>query len=347
MNAFNHFITLAENTLNAINRLVTGNGDAANFMNTLIGYTNEIKSRNTVYSGSRIGMHAEELSKSDPWQAVRLIDSYCRRPMPGQATGELNKWIAAGALGQIIEAGLNESTPNIDKMMEEFSGRWERTFSSIQDQQRANVEAQSSTSATFAEELGAAHSNLATLKSQNEKAIIDGAAQIDAFRKTYNAELALRAPTTYWSAKQRGHWKVAALWSLGFLVLAALAACLIGHVWGLTAAPYFVPVLPGKAPLPVPSYGALLPAVAAAFISVWVLRIVSRQLLVHFTLASDAGERVAMVQTFLALMQIPEHVREEDRILILSSLFRPSTRSDDDATPPNWFDLIMQRIKPH
>ena len=76
------------------------------------------------------------------------------------------------------------------------------------------------------------------------------------------------------------------------------------------------------------------------------MRIISRQLLVNFSFASDAGERVAMVKTFLALMQKPEHVSENDRVLILSALFRPSTKSDDDAAPPNWFDLLMNRVKP-
>jgi hypothetical protein len=85
---------------------------------------------------------------------------------------------------------------------------------------------------------------------------------------------------------------------------------------------------------------------AVAFLAVWVLRIISRQLLTHFVMASDAGERVAMIKTFLALMQLPEHVKEEDRILILSSLFRPSAKTEDAATPPNWFDLLMQRVKP-
>jgi hypothetical protein len=53
-----------------------------------------------------------------------------------------------------------------------------------------------------------------------------------------------------------------------------------------------------------------------------------------------------MVMTFLALMQKPDHVRETDRVLILSALFRPATRTEEDGAPPNWFDLVMQRIKP-
>ncbi len=72
----------------------------------------------------------------------------------------------------------------------------------------------------------------------------------------------------------------------------------------------------------------------------------SRQFLGHRALEADAAERVAMVQTFLALMEKPEHVAQADRLLILGALFRPSAKGDgDDAAPPSWLDLVMQRIK--
>lgn len=184
---------------------------------------------------------------------------------------------------------------------------------------------------------------------KNAEAVDDGAKQIDAFRKTYNAELALRAPNTYWMEKRKGHRKAAAAFSATFIVLAGCSIAILFLIWQSTVAPHLMLPPDGQQvsqSTPAPSYGVFLPTIAVAFLCVWILRIVSRQLLVHLGLASDAGERMAMVQTFLALMQLPEHVKDDDRILILSALFRPSARSDDDATPPNWFDLLMQRLKP-
>jgi hypothetical protein len=55
--------------------------------------------------------------------------------------------------------------------------------------------------------------------------------------------------------------------------------------------------------------------------------------------------RMAMVMTFLALMQKPDHVKEADRILILVSLFMPATQVSNDGAPRRWFDLVTEHIK--
>ena len=179
-------------------------------------------------------------------------------------------------------------------------------------------------------------------KELSEKDLEDGRANITAIGRTYREELTLQAPTTYWQKKQTGHRWAAAGWALAFVVLAACAALSVGLVWYWTVVRGFpgMPV-PTGASLP---YGEFIPTAGTVFLSIWVLRIVSRQLLAQFALSSDAGDRVAMVKTFLALMQSPEHVKEDDRILILSALFRPPSKSDDDGAPPNWFDLLITRL---
>lgn len=56
-----------------------------------------------------------------------------------------------------------------------------------------------------------------------------------------------------------------------------------------------------------------------------------------------------MVKTFLALMRDDTAgktlVKDDDRILILHSLFRPSSVSAvDDAPPVHWFDILTNKV---
>ena len=68
------------------------------------------------------------------------------------------------------------------------------------------------------------------------------------------------------------------------------------------------------------------------------MRLVSRVFLSNLALQTDSSERVVMIQTFLALMEDEEKVKEEDRMLILPAIFRPSPtlHGSDDAAPPHW-----------
>jgi hypothetical protein len=75
----------------------------------------------------------------------------------------------------------------------------------------------------------------------------------------------------------------------------------------------------------------------------WVLRLIHRVATTNLALMSEASERMAMVQTFLALIR-DNVATEEDRILILQALFRPSSASGDEGAPPHWFDLLVQRL---
>ncbi|HEX9836523.1 MAG TPA: hypothetical protein VGB90_06685, partial [Alphaproteobacteria bacterium] len=94
-----------------------------------------------------------------------------------------------------------------------------------------------------------------------------------------------------------------------------------------------------------PNIGALIVISAPAFLAIWLLRIISRQLHANIAEMHDARDRVVMAQTFLALLDHGK-VTPEDRVLILHSLFRPSTIGGaDDSTPPHWFELLMERVK--
>ncbi|MGW8276162.1 DUF6161 domain-containing protein [Xanthomonas axonopodis] len=73
----------------------------------------------------------------------------------------------------------------------------------------------------------------------------------------------------------------------------------------------------------------LAPLVIPAFAAIWILRILGRLLSESLALMRDASERRTLVMTFLALMKDNSTgksvIKDEDRILILHALFRPSS----------------------
>jgi len=163
-------------------------------------------------------------------------------------------------------------------------------------------------------------------------------------KRLYDTDLALRAPTTYWSAKQNRHRWFSIAYGMAFGAMIAVG------LW--TFAAYGVEIL-SKASDDAAKSASIVPRLVEigvpAFLGIWLLRIVGRMLSTHLQLLEEAGERATMVKTFLALMKDEERgslVRDEDRILILSALFRhSSTSGTDDAPPASWFDLLMTRLK--
>lgn len=157
---------------------------------------------------------------------------------------------------------------------------------------------------------------------------------------TYDTELGLRAPTTYWSDRGRSQRNVAIAYGAAFSV--ALAAAI--SVFAFLGVDYLV-----RLPNDKNAILGLLPILIPAFAAVWILRILGRLLAESMNLMRDARERETLVKTFLALMKDDSTgksvVKDEDRILILHSLFRPaSTGAVDDSPPVHWFDVLASRM---
>lgn len=92
--------------------------------------------------------------------------------------------------------------------------------------------------------------------------------------------------------------------------------------------------------------GHIILAVAGISLFVWAGRVLVRLLLSHKHLEIDAKERAVMVETYLAMLKVKEGrgLTDDDRRLILASIFRPSATGivKDDAMP---FNLeMMQRL---
>jgi len=158
--------------------------------------------------------------------------------------------------------------------------------------------------------------------------------ELTALQATFTAELALRAPVTYWSNKRQYHDAKAfatARWLATYVV--------VGLVAVFIAAAYLLNVEAANVlHLPVWHF-ALFASLFGLF--VWVARILVRLMLSNQHLAEDARERVAIANTFLALVRggkLPETATDK----VLEALLRhsPDGIVRDDALP-----LVAEMLK--
>lgn len=159
-------------------------------------------------------------------------------------------------------------------------------------------------------------------------------------KSVYDTELGLRAPTTYWTDRAKSHRNQSIYFGTAFSV-ALIAFFLVFAGSGLS---YLQGVPENKS-----AVLAVLPILIPVFAGIWVLRILGRLLSENLLLMRDARERETLVKTFLALMKDESTgksvVKDEDRILILHSLFRPaSINAADDAPPVHWFDILANKV---
>lgn len=171
------------------------------------------------------------------------------------------------------------------------------------------------------------------LKAEHEKAM-------EALRKTFREELALRAPAEYWSKKRDGHLKWA--WVTGGASFIGIGGAAAGLGWQIHA-------LLNKTPAGiVPETWRLAVLALVGVFTVWALRLVVRMFLSHLHLLTDAGERVVMVHTYLSLLEGDHLTSKEDRQLILQALFRPASDGivKDEGVPFSLAEALTRSGKP-
>lgn len=193
-----------------------------------------------------------------------------------------------------------------------------------------------------------------TLESQQssiDQMAEDAETKLTNITEAYEAGLATEAPVKYWNDKATRHTIIGAI-LMGAFVLLAIGAGSFAYFGGsslielIASSSAALTETNGKAPDP--TWGILARVtifILPAFLLVWILRIIARVGLVNLALADDARERVAMTQSFLAFLSQEGKITEADKIVMLHSLFRPSALAgEDDAAPPNWFDLLANRL---
>lgn len=181
---------------------------------------------------------------------------------------------------------------------------------------------------------------LEELHSSQERHFIELAAKHEANLKsiedTFHNKLALQKPIDYWKEKRAAHIRLAKIfaWSstITLAILGGSLSCLVYWAFGNLGASES------------PKHWQLGVVIIAAFFAIWIVRILVRLLLSHQHLASDASERVTMVQTYLSLTREGEGFSPADRTVILQQLFRSASDGivKDDAAPPGILELASR-----
>lgn len=183
--------------------------------------------------------------------------------------------------------------------------------------------------AQFNEAQGVRQEEFANLK---EKLTQD----MEALRKTFREEIALRAPAEYWEKKRVGHRNLA--WVTGILSFAGIG--IAARVLGLQ----IHDLLKGTPPNTAPDSWRVAVLVLIGIFLVWGVRLVVRMFLSHLHLLTDASERVVMVQTYLSLLEGDRLASKEDRQLILQALFRPASDGivKDEGLPISLAEVLTR-----
>lgn len=164
-------------------------------------------------------------------------------------------------------------------------------------------------------------------------------ARLDGLEKLYREKLALRAPIEYWKGRNKRHGRFAWI-SLAILVIfAILGGTILFVVWSIA----FQEVsAAGKEEYWMLGLVGILGALVA-----WFVQMFSRLTMSNFHLASDAGERVVMIETYLALLEGNHLHSDTEKKLILEAIFRSTSTGliKEDGVPPSVLDLVSRATK--
>lgn len=187
---------------------------------------------------------------------------------------------------------------------------------------------------TQSEELAAHQTDF---KKQYDEALAEATSELENLTKTYDDKLALHASVKYWGLQHKSHTTKAKAfaYALGITTVVVLATIIVFAFYGLDQ------------PIKEVSVSKLLTAAALTTFGLWAIKILANIFMSHLHLATDAQERRTMIHTYLALTRKGQGPKEEDRQLILQTLFRPSTTDmvKNDQGPTQLVDLI-NRMSP-
>jgi hypothetical protein len=221
---------------------------------------------------------------------------------------------------------LQDNRSQLEKLMAEFSD-W-------------SISQKDDTEARLVSFAAAAEETLAIAKLALDQHIEKSAAAVDRLTEKLKADIVIQAPTTYWRAKAKSHYKVAA--AAGTLFLVVIAS---GLYWLAFYSVDFVAEASSRlmSEETSPSIGLLIPVV---FITIpalavgWLLRHVSRLIIQSLSLAADAGLRGTIATTYRALSN-DRTASEAEVALVLQALFRPIDGSGHaEIAPPSLAEVL-------
>lgn len=275
-------------------------------------------------------------------------------------SGEEDEVVASYALANLMDISTNQNNPKALKgafyafqykqgstatvesqaeSLETLRAEWNGLF----NKQHLDLRAQNE---TLVEEIGDLRNQFSNLKeeisAQKKEQLSAFTEQLEQSEKTlsdiaqtYDEKLALQASVTYWSGKRSLHTKV--MWWVGGATI--LLAALTGGGF-IIAAHKLLQVTVSEVELW--RLGVML---AISTFGVWVTRLSAKIFISNLHLRTDADERVTMIQTYLALLREGAGPTEDERQLILQTLFRPSTTGFiKDEGPSAFHELVTNAL---
>ena len=167
---------------------------------------------------------------------------------------------------------------------------------------------------------------------QLQKSIVQ---KFEDLEQTYNEKLALQSSVWYWTDKRKHHQKI--IWWTGVLTFCFGVSTGIAFI--LVALELLKETLLN---VPLSSLGIMF---AISTFGIWLTRLSAKIFVSNLHLRTDSDERVTMIQTYLALLREGNGPKDEERQLILQTLFRPSTTGfiKEDG-PTSFYEVIPKAI---
>lgn len=168
-----------------------------------------------------------------------------------------------------------------------------------------------------------------------ETEIEESKKRLEGLEHTYNEKLALQSSVQYWGDKRDHHQKI--MWWTGGATLLLALATTGAFIW---VAFELLKETVGEVPLW--KLGIML---AISSFGVWITRLMAKIFISNLHLRTDSHERTTMIQTYLALLREGRGPKDEERQLILQTLFRPSTTGfiKEDG-PAGFYETISKAL---
>jgi hypothetical protein len=224
----------------------------------------------------------------------------------------------------------------LEKLKQQYSRNLTEQKRKLQEIDQANTDL----NAKFEELLGFKAKGLDELHdiqgAEFAQLVEDHKAKLLAIEEAYDQKLALRKPVEYWGKRVGKHARKATIFAWASVIIGAIILSALGYL----AYEIFIDIPKDEKPQ-VWQIGVFS---VAAFFGIWLERMLVRLFISNMHLATDAEERVTMLQTYLSIVREGSEFAPEDKKLILERLFHPAADGlvKDDAAPPSPLEILSR-----
>ena len=217
--------------------------------------------------------------------------------------------------------GSTETVESHRQSLESLKKRWAGSFSSLHKEQNQHNKSANKLVAASQKKINKledSYNKAINLQQKNyDELVAESQKKLDSIENTYDQKLALQSSVNYWTQKYENHQKKRRNMALITFFVAAVSFLIFFT---------FVYCVNIPKDFSIPDLIRHLSIISAiSTFGIWLTRLCTKIFVSHLHLRTDAQERVTMIQTYLALLREDNVPKDEERRLILQTLFRPST----------------------